>query len=374
MPGRRPRPPRRSSSEMKPPYRERLGRLRASLAEKKLDAVLVTDMKNVRYLTGFTGSSAYVLVSADKAFFLTDPRYDAQSREEVEGFRIRIFKKALEAIAESVAAIKPARVGFEAGSVSFENYSRLRKALGAKSSLKPFPGGVSALRRVKDAFEIERIEESARLLDAGFAKAMKVVKPGAIEAEAAFSIETFFRKKGAESLAFDTIIASGARGALPHGKASAKKIKKGELVVVDMGALLGGYNSDETRTFVTGRPTAKQKEVYAVVKEAQAAAIESVRPGVKASDVDRAARSVIAKAGYGKYFGHGTGHGVGLDIHEGPGLGPTSEDELEEGMVVTVEPGIYIPGWGGVRIEDMALVTKGSRRLLTSTNRDLVIL
>ncbi len=359
---------------MKPPYKERLRRLRAELAARKLDAFLVTDLKNLRYLTGFTGSSAYALVSGNRAFFLTDPRYDAQSREQVEGFRIKIFKKALETIKETVASMKPGTIGFEPGSVSFETYSKLRKTLGARTRLKPAPGAVSGLRTVKDAFEIERITESARLLDAGFARARKVVRPGESEADAAFSIETFFRKRGAESLAFDTIIASGERGALPHGKASSKKIKKGELVVVDMGALLNGYNSDETRTFVTGKPTPKQKEVYAIVKEAQAAALESVKPGVKASAVDRAARSVIEKAGYGKCFGHGTGHGVGLDIHEGPGLGPTSVEALEEGMVITVEPGIYIPGWGGVRIEDMVLVTKSGSRLLTSTNRDLVIL
>jgi Xaa-Pro aminopeptidase len=359
---------------MKPLYRERLRRLRASMAAKKLDAALVTDLKNIRYLTGFTGSSAYAVVSADKAFFLTDPRYTAQSGEEVKGFRIRIFKKALETVAQTVGEMKAGSLGFESGSVSFDNYSRLAKALRGKARLKPSPGLISALRRVKDSFEIEKIRDAAKLLDRGFAHAMKVAVPGAVERQAAFSIETFFRKRGAESLAFDTIIASGERGALPHGKASEKRIKKGELVVVDMGALLNGYNSDETRTFVTGRPTPKQKEVYGVVRDAQAAAIERVRPGVKAAVVDLAARGVIGKAGYGKYFGHGTGHGVGLDIHESPGLGPTSDDVLEEGMVITVEPGIYIPGWGGVRIEDMALVTKNGAELLTSTTRDFVIL
>jgi Xaa-Pro aminopeptidase len=359
---------------MKPLYRERLKGLRASMAAKKLDAALVTDLKNIRYLTGFTGSSAYVVVSADRAFFLTDPRYTAQSREEVKGFRIRIFKKALDTVVETVGEVKAGSLGFESGSVSFDNYSKLSKALRGKARLKASLGMVSALRSVKDQFEIEKIRQAAKLLDSGFGHAMKVVRPGALERDAAFDIETFFRKRGAESLAFDTIIASGGRGALPHGKASEKRIKKGELVVVDMGALLNGYNSDETRTFVTGRPTPKQKEVYGVVRDAQSAAIEKVRPGVKASAVDLAARGVIGKAGYGKYFGHGTGHGVGLDIHESPGLGPTSKDVLEEGMVITVEPGIYIPDWGGVRIEDMVLVTKNGAELLTSTTRDLVIL
>ena len=359
---------------MKPLYGERLKRLRALLPAKKLDAILVTDLKNIRYLTGFTGSNAYAIVSLDRAFFLTDPRYESQSAKEVKGFRVKIFKKALDTVAQTVASTKAGVIGFESSSMSFESHSKLAKALRAKARLKAAPGLFSTLRRVKDRFEIEKIREAASLLDKGFAQAIKVVKPGAIERDAAFSIESFWRKRGAEGLAFDTIIASGARGALPHGKASEKQIKKGELIVVDMGVLLNGYNSDGTRTFVTCTPTRKQKEVYNIVKDAQAAAIDSIRPGVKASEVDRAARGVIEKAGYGKFFGHGTGHGVGLDIHEAPGLGPTSNEVLEEGMVITVEPGIYLPGWGGVRIEDMALVTKGGADILTSTTRDLVIL
>lgn len=359
---------------MGPLYKSRLKDLRAEMAGKKLDALLVTDLKNIRYLSGFTGSSAYIIISAGKAFFLTDPRYTAQSKEEVTGFKIRIFKKALDAITEAIGEIRPATLGFESNNINFDNYQRLRKALRGKARLKPSTGLVSKLRQRKDAFEIEELKNSARLLDKGFSRAMKLIKPGIIERDAAFQIESFWKKSGAESLAFDTIIASGERGALPHGKASGKKVKKGELVVVDMGCLLAGYNSDETRTFVTGRPTAKQKEIYGIVKEAQAAAVASIKPGIRASVVDHAARNVIEKAGYGKYFGHGTGHGVGLDIHEAPGVGPTSDEVLEEGMVITVEPGIYIPGWGGVRIEDMALVSQGGPELLTSTTRDLVIL
>lgn len=359
---------------MGPLYKARLKNLRAEMAGKKLDALLVTDLKNIRYLSGFTGSSAYIIVSADKAFFLTDPRYTAQSKEEVAGYKVRIFKKALETITEAIGEIKPAALGFESNNINFDNYQRLRKATRGKARLTPSTGLVNKLRQKKDAFEIERLRSSARLLDKGFSRAMKLVAPGVMERDAAFQIESFWKKSGAESLAFDTIIASGERGALPHGKASDKKVKKGELVVVDMGCLLAGYNSDETRTFVTGRPTARQKEIYGIVKDAQAAAVASIKPGIKASAVDLAARKIIDKAGYGKYFGHGTGHGVGLDIHEGPGVGPTSEEVLEEGMVITVEPGIYIPGWGGVRIEDMALVTKSGPELLTSTTRDLVIL
>lgn len=359
---------------MRPRYGTRLKGLRASMAGRKTECLLVTDLRNIRYLSGFTGSNAYMVVSMDKAFFLTDPRYTAQAREEVRGPRVRIFRKALDAIAGAVADTKAASVGFEASNLSFDMYRRLRAALKGKARMRPVPDMVGRLRRRKDPFEIDRIRDAARLLDKGFRHAMKVIGAGVVEHAAAFSIESFWKRRGAEALAFDTIVASGERGALPHGKASDKKIRKGELVVVDMGCVLEGYNSDETRTFVVGRPTTKQKEVYGVVRDAQAAALEAIRPGVKASVVDAAARGVIGKAGYGKYFGHGTGHGVGLDIHEGPSLGPASDDVLEEGAVVTVEPGIYMPGWGGVRIEDMALVTKDGPEVLTSTTRDLVIL
>lgn len=227
---------------------------------------------------------------------------------------------------------------------------------------------------IKDEHEVKLVRESIKLLDRGFKEARGILNPGVIENDAALALEFAFKRMGAEALAFDTIIASGERGALPHGKASGKRIKKGELVVVDMGVVLNGYNSDETRTFCLGKTNAEQKKIYNIVLEAQEKAIEKIRPGVKATEVDLAARAHIEKAGYGKYFGHGTGHGVGLDVHEAPNVSPFSSDVLEEGMIVTVEPGIYIPGMGGVRIEDMVLVVKGGFEVLTKTPKDLVCL
>lgn len=350
-------------------YRGRLKGLRALLGAK-LDALLVSDLKNIKYLSGFTGSNAFIAVTHDAAFFLTDPRYTAQAREEVKGCKIRIFRKALEEIAALVLEERIKALGFEAPNLNYASYRKLAKAL-PKTRLRPADGLVERLRERKDRFEVERIRASAGLLDIGFRKAARLIRPGAIEGEAAFSIEVGLRKKGAEAMAFDTIIASGERAALPHGSASSKKIRKGELVVVDMGVLKDGYNSDETRTFAMGRLKPRQREIYGIVKDAQAAAIEAIRPGARASEVDGAARKVIEKAGYGKFFGHGTGHGVGLDIHERPSLGPLSEDILQEGMVVTVEPGIYLPGYAGVRIEDMALVAKGGCELLTRTPKEL---
>ncbi|MBW7956804.1 MAG: aminopeptidase P family protein [Deltaproteobacteria bacterium] len=357
-------------AKREPDYRGRLRGLRTLLGDK-LDAILVSDLKNARYLSGFTGSNAFIVVTHDEAFFLTDPRYTAQAREEVKGFKIRIFRKALDEISALVLEKRIKALGFEAPNLNYASYRKLAKAL-PKVRLRPADGLIERLRERKDLFEVEKIRASANLLDVGFRKAARLVRAGAIESEAAFSIEVDLRRKGAEAMAFDTIIASGERGSLPHGRASGKRIKKGELVVVDMGVLMDGYNSDETRTFAAGKLKPRQREIYGIVKDAQSAAIDAIRPGRRASEVDGAARKVIEKAGYGKFFGHGTGHGVGLDIHERPSLGPLSEDVLDEGMVVTIEPGIYLPGYAGVRIEDMALVVKGGCELLTKTAKELI--
>lgn len=257
--------------------------------------------------------------------------------------------------------------------MTYDNYLKIKKALG-RVRLKPLTGAVQKLRAVKDPAEVALIRESVGVLDYGFRKARTLLKPGVVERDAALSIESAFKAAGGDALAFDTIIASGERGALPHGKADYKKIKKGELVVVDMGVLRNGYNSDETRTFCVGKAAKRHREIYEIVKAAQERAIEEIKPGAAAADVDFAARSYIDKKGFGKYFGHGTGHGVGLDIHEGPTVSPQSKDVLQEGMVITIEPGIYIPGWGGVRIEDMALVVKGGFEILTRTPKEFVCL
>lgn len=314
-----------------------------------------------------------MLVTGSKKIFLTDSRYAEQAGAETKGFRITVYDRALEAVTACVRRLGVRTLGFEGGSVSYDTFSKLKRAMPGVR-LKSAAMAVTALRRKKDAFERGRMRASARVLDAGFEAARRLIRPGVRELDAASEVEQVFRKGGAEAVAFDIIMASGARGALPHGKASVKRIKKGDLVVVDMGVVVGGYNSDQTRTYCAGRPTGRQRLIYDTVLSAQARAIEAVRPGAKAADVDRAAREHIEKAGYGKFFGHGTGHGVGLDIHEAPAIGPRSTDTLEEGMVVTVEPGIYIPGWGGVRIEDMVLVTKGGREVLTKAPKGLEIL
>lgn len=356
-----------------PDTRGRLRRLRSLLEGRRIDAVLVTDIKNIRYLSGFTGSSAYLVVTVDKGYFITDSRYAGQAAMEVKGFRIRQCRKALDLIKEIVASLKVETLGFESDNLNYSTYLRLKKALKGVR-LKPAPGLLTGLRARKDRFEAHRIRESARLLDSGYEKAMGLIRPGVAEKTAALEIETFLKRGGADAMAFDTIVASGPRGAMPHGKASDKKIGKGELVVLDMGVCLNGYNSDETRTFGVGRPSLKLREIYDVVRGAQELALEKVRPGVAARDVDFAARARIEKKGYGEFFGHGIGHGVGLDVHEAPTIGPESGEVLAEGMVITVEPGIYVPGLGGVRIEDMALVVRGGCEVLTGTPKDFLCL
>ncbi|MBI5903320.1 MAG: aminopeptidase P family protein [Deltaproteobacteria bacterium] len=351
----------------------RLRRLRSLLEGHRIDAVLVTDIKNIRYLAGFTGSSAYLVVTVDTGYFITDSRYAGQAALEVKGFRIRQCRKALDLIKEIVASLKVKRLGFESNNLNYAAYLKVRKALKGVR-LKPTPGLLTGLRAGKDRFEAQRIRDSARLLDSGYEKAEEFLRPGVAEKTAALEIETFLKRAGADAMAFDTIVASGLRSALPHGKASDKKIRKGELVVLDMGVCLNGYNSDETRTFGVGRPSLKLREIYDVVRGAQELAIEKVRPGVAAKEVDSAARARIEKKGYGGFFGHGTGHGVGLDVHEAPTIGPASRETLEEGMVITVEPGIYVPGLGGARIEDMALVVRGGCEILTRTPKDFLCL
>jgi len=225
---------------------------------------------------------------------------------------------------------------------------------------------------VKEPGEIDLIRRSAAILEGGFRKAARLLRPGAVEKIVARKVEDYFIGRGAGGVSFESIVASGERGALPHGKASNKEIKKGELVVVDMGARYEWYCSDATRTFCVGGATSLQKKIYTIVKEAQLLAAGRIKDGVKASIVDRAARSHIRKAGYGKNFGHGTGHGLGLEVHEGPGLGPRGGEILREGMVVTVEPGIYIPGWGGVRIEDMVIVRRDGCEFITTSPEKLL--
>ncbi|MBI5287031.1 MAG: aminopeptidase P family protein [Deltaproteobacteria bacterium] len=304
---------------------------------------------------------------------MTDPRYITQGELEVEGFKIRGYKKQIEGVISLVRRLRIKRLGFEGKGMSYDYYLGLRKGLSARG-LIPVSEGIDRLRAVKDPWEVEAIRKAIRISTKAFDVAKGAIAPGVRERDVTLKVEFDMKAHGAEGVPFDVIVVSGARAALPHGRAASKRIKRGDLVIVDMGATCNGYHSDETSTFVVGKPTRRQREVYQVVKGAHDRAIEGIRPGLKASYIDSIARGVITRAGYGDYFGHGTGHGVGLAVHEAPTISPFGDATLEEGMVFTIEPGVYIPGWGGVRIEDMVLVTSQGCRVLTSMPKEMTIL
>lgn len=324
-------------------------------------------------MTSFTGSSAVILVTPKAGFFLTDPRYITQAEGEVKGFRIKGYKKQVPEVISLIKRLRIKRLGFEGEGISYDYYQRLRSGLSSLRLLS-ISDGIGRLRMRKDPEEVEAIKGAIRFSTRGMALAMEVIAPGVRERDVALKVEFDMKTKGSEGVPFDIIVASGPRGALPHGRATSKRVKRGEFVVVDLGAIYRGYHSDETCTFAVGRPARRQREIYQVVKEAHDRAIEGVRPGLKASYIDSIARGVIKRAGYGEYFGHGTGHGVGLSVHESPRISPFDNTILEEGMVFTIEPGVYIPGFGGVRIEDMVLVTSRGCKLLTKTPKEICVL
>lgn len=349
----------------------RINGLRKAMSDAGADAFLVTTLPNVHYLTGFTGSSGFVLVGPDKAFFMTDSRYETQSAEEVKGFEVVIHRaRWTQEMARLTSELGVKKLGFEARGVSFDTYGGLAKVMSG-IELVAVKDAVEKLRLIKDEGEVERITEAIRRAETGFSENISRVAAGMIERETAIGLEFNIRQLGALKLPFDVIVASGYRAALPHGIASEREMGEGETVVIDFGGEAYGYQSDITRSGVLGRPDRKQGEVYDIVAEAQRRAIEAVKPGVTCKEVDQAARGYIASKGYGEYFGHGLGHGVGLDVHEAPSVSPLSEDTVEEGMVFTIEPGIYIPGWGGFRIEDMVYVTRDGCRVMTTLPRDI---
>jgi Xaa-Pro aminopeptidase len=351
----------------------RLERLRGELAARELDGFLVTDILNVRYLSGFTGSDAVALVTTDDAILITDFRYAEQSAAECPGMILELVESHWAPGAQrSIEKHDCRRIGFETHQLSYHDWSVLSAAL-SPGNLVPQEDLVGKLRLVKDELEIAAIREAVRIADLAYGHIVEFLKPGLPEREIAIELDYFMRRNGADKEGFDSIVASGPRSALPHGRSSDRHISKGELIVLDYGAVCQGYHSDITRTVVIGAPDARQQEIYGVVLEAQSRAISAVSPGLSGGEVDAVAREYIAGRGFGEYFGHGLGHGLGLDVHDGRILARNSEVMLESGMVVTVEPGIYIPGWGGVRIEDDVLVTDTGAEVLTRSPKTLSI-
>lgn len=350
-----------------------LEKIREKFQKYCLDAVLVSNLDNVRYLSGFTGSEGAILVSQNGNYFLTGSRYTTQALEQTKGFIIREYDNREKEISDLISTLNIKSLGFEPQYISFEVYNRLFKRL-QDTKLIPIAEGLDSVRNKKGSSELTLIKEAIRIASESYLEIISIIKVGSEEREIALEVEYLMRKKGAEKVSFDTIVASGKRSALPHGIATSKTIKKGELVVIDFGAKYQGYYSDETQTVVVGKPTTKQKKIYQIVKEAQKKAFEAIQPGVNVTKIDSAARDYIGNAGFGKYFGHGTGHGVGLAVHEMPHISPLGKGIIEEGMVFTVEPGIYIPKWGGVRIEDMVRVTSDGFERLTFLPKELQVI
>jgi Xaa-Pro aminopeptidase len=347
--------------------RGRGDRLEALLVERELDRTLVTDLTNVRYLTGFTGTNGACICGPDTRIFLTDFRYTERAAAEVEGWEpVTVEGDWLASIAERLAG----RFGFEDDHLPVRTLEKLKGKLA--DGVEPIAAGglVERLRRVKDEGELAAIAEASKLADEVWRWSIERGLAGRAEREVARAAEARIRELGGDP-SFPAIVAAGPNGALPHAEPGEREIGKGELVVFDMGAKLDGYCSDGTRTYATGEPGEAAREVYEVVREAQLAALEAIEVGARGEAVDAVARKVIDAAGHGKRFGHGLGHGVGLEVHEAPRLSLRSEDVLAAGEVVTVEPGVYLPGELGVRIEDLVVVTEGGHRNLSALPKEL---
>jgi Xaa-Pro aminopeptidase len=352
----------------------RAERLIDALPSTGVDLMLITNLVNIRYLTGYTGTNGLAVIGPDTRTFVTDFRYVTQAEEEVDpSFERRMAARELIDELSQVLPTGALRLGFEEAHVSVRRHRQLRELLAPEVELVGVEKLVEGLRAIKEPQEVERIRAATRLADAALEQLLEQGLVGRTEREVALALEVAMRELGAQRPSFESIIAAGPHGALPHAKPRDVVIEPGQLVVIDWGAELEGYCSDCTRTIATGELDAAAQEVYALVRAAQLSGLEAVRPGSGGREVDGVARSVIQNGGHGQHYGHGLGHGVGLEVHEAPSLSQRSEDRLEPGNVVTIEPGIYLPGELGVRIEDLVVVTEQGCEILTSLSKELIV-
>jgi Xaa-Pro aminopeptidase len=352
--------------------KRRIERLKELLAESDLSGIVVTDMKNVRYLCGFSGSDGALVVTQEDGVFLTDGRYTIQAADEVDVFPVREYKNKIKAIASAICDFELKRVGIESHHMTLFFFENLGAALDGVE-LFPLKRNLAELRMIKDDEEIALLSRAVKIAEDALTEIIPLLTPDTREDDIAVELEYKMKGKGSSALPFPVIVASGDHGALAHAKPGRRQLKSGDLLIIDFGAAYGGYASDETVTFMIGKEDPKSREVYEVVRGAQRQAISAVKPGVSVQEVDREAREYIAEHGFGEFFNHGTGHGVGLDVHELPVVSFSGEGELAAGMVITIEPGIYIAGWGGIRLEDMVLVTEKGSRLLTTLSKSFKV-
>ncbi len=354
---------------------DRVSKLRAHMEQLGVDGMLITNAQNRRYLTGFTGTAGVVLVTKTQAKLLVDYRYVEQARQQAEGYEVELMPRVQSLpveVSEHINAAGIAAVGFEQEHLSYSLYNQFQ--LHSQAELVPTSGVIETFRMIKSAEEIRLIETAAEIADAAFTHILGYIRPGITELEVSNELEFVMRKHGATSSAYDTIVASGYRAALPHGVASKKQIERGEMITMDFGALYQGYRSDLTRTIAVGEPPEELKNIYAIVLASLERALAGIKPGISGRDADALARDYIAEKGYAAYAGQGLGHGVGLDIHEEPFMSARCDKIIQPGMLLTVEPGIYLPNTGGVRIEDDIIVTEDGNQVLTHSAKELIIL
>jgi Xaa-Pro aminopeptidase len=353
------------------PFEARQARLVALLEERRLPVLVLTKPANIFYLTNFRGSAGMAALGSREPVLWVDPRYTLQAKESARGVEVREERQGLfKAVGRWLKKRRLRVAGYEDAHLTCHGLRELEEESGARLRFKPAGGLIEEMRSVKDAGEIDCIRKAGRLTAVVLEEVLRELRPGMRESELAAEIEYRMKLKGAEGPAFETIVASGRRAALPHARASAKRLEADELVILDLGAILAGYASDMTRTVYLGKPGRRVRSLYGAVLEGQQRAIEALRSGVRASDVDAAARRALRRRGFAKYFTHSTGHGVGLEIHEAPRLGRREKTRLQSGCVVTAEPGVYLEGFGGIRIEDTVLVDADGAEILTPSPKD----
>ncbi|EQK43756.1 M24 family metallopeptidase [Paraclostridium bifermentans] len=350
--------------------KNRVLKLRAEMERLNLDAILIEESKNKRYISGFTGTAGSIIITKEKNILFTDFRYTQQAKNQTEDFEIVEISRT-NPITNFLKEMDMKRLGFEDDKMSFSTYSNYKDAL-SSTEMIPLKGLMLDLRAIKDEKELEVIRQASKIADNGFKYILGFIKPGMKESDVALELEFFMRKQGATGVSFDFIVASGKRSSMPHGVASDKVIELGDFVTIDFGCVYNGYCSDMTRTIVVGKANEKQKEIYNIVLEAQLKVIEAAKANMSGIELDNIARQYIIEKGYGDKFGHGLGHGIGLDVHELPNVNTLGEKLLKPNMVISDEPGIYIEDFGGVRIEDLLIITEDGCEVLNSSPKELI--